>query len=310
MQQSANPHEYFNQMNDRLPAVQSAIESIPDDKVRETAEKQLKVKMSQAELGDKAWKNQQAQAVQQIADNPRYTSMEQIPESVKSNFRAAGQLGAMEKVFDDKNNPRGKDNTYGDMAFLRTMDRIASDDKTDAISDLAGLQKEYGDNPELHSSGFKQLQNMLKNTNTPEGKAVVASQATFLNDLRGKMVAGESDTQGKTQFEKSLPSFFSAYNNAVAQKKDPSDLLSFDPKNKNSFVSTLNLPTPAELTSKKIDSSVSWIQKWFGNTPVNTALTKEEQVLADFHSGKITEEQKNAQLTEMGVTLSSHAPRP
>lgn len=311
IQQTSNPHELFNQMNDRLPAAQAAADNITDDKLREAAQKQIKLKYEQAKLGDTAWKNQQAQIVQKIVDDSRYTSMDEIPESIKSNLRASGQLSAMEKVFNDKNNPRAKDNTYGDMAFLHTMNRLVTDDKTDSIADIASLQKEYGDNPELHSAGFKQLQSMLKVASTPNGRAQISNQAQFLEDLRQKMVAGENDAEGKKSFEAALPLFFSAYGNATTQKQDPSDLLSFDPKNKNSFISQIKLPTSAELTSKKIDNSVSWISKFFsGNQPMNTVLTKQEQVMADYQDGKITEEQKNAQLTGFGAVLSVHAPRP
>jgi len=306
IQQSSNPHELFNQMNDRFPAAQAAADTIADDKLRDATQKQLKLKYEQAKLADNAWKNQQAQVVQQISDNPRYTSMDQIPESVKSNLRAAGQLGAMEKIFNDKNVPR-KDNSYGDIAFLRTMTRLASSDPTDAITDQAGLQQEYADNPNLHSSGFKQLQNMLKSSDTPQGKAVIASQANFLSDLREKMVAGESDITGKQNFEKALPLFFSNYNNAAAEKKNISDLMSFDLKNKNSFVSQLNLPSSVEMTDKKIQNTSSWLSSVFGKK--ETALTPAEQVMADFQDHKISAGEKDNKLRALGVGAAQPIPQ-
>lgn len=277
VQQVSNPHEYFNQIDEKLPAVQAAVAAIPDDKVREAADKQLKLKYEQAKLGDTAWKNDQAQIVQKIADNPRYTSMDQIPESIKSNLRAAGQLTAMEKVFNDKSNPRPKDNTYGDMSFLRTMDRLSSDNKDEAITDLAGLQQEYGDNSGLHSSGFTRLKNMLKNADTPEGKSSIANQSQFLSDLRQKMVAGETDMQGKAAFEKAMPVFFSQYEKLAKDGKQ-AEILAFD--DKNDFLKGLNLPSSAQLTSKKIDNSVSWLSALFGGKAAPlppTPLSKEAQ---------------------------------
>lgn len=256
MQQASNPHEYFNQLNDRLPSAQSAIDSIPDDKVREAADKQLKLKYEQAKLSDNAWKNTQAQAAQQYAQDPRYTSMDQVPQTVKNTLQDAGQLKFLETAFTDKNNPK-KDPTYGD-GFLPTLNRLSTDDPTDRIADIASLQQIYADRQDLHSSGFRQLANMIKLSDTPEGKARIASQSQFLEDLRRRMVAGPSDTEGKANFEKALPLFFNQYNDASAGKGTVADMMSLDPKNSNSFASRngLKILTPAEMTGKRIQNSL------------------------------------------------------
>ena len=93
LQQSTNPHEYFNQISDRLPAAQAAVDAIPDDKVRDAASKQLKLKYEQARLGDAAWKNGQAQVAQQYAQDPRYASS-MIPQTVK-NKPERGELSSL-----------------------------------------------------------------------------------------------------------------------------------------------------------------------------------------------------------------------
>lgn len=321
VQQSSNPHEFFNQINNRLPAAQAAVDAIPDDKVREAATKQLKLKYEQAKLGDTAWKNTQAQAAQDIAQDPRYTSMDEVPQTVKNNFQAAGQLKFLEAALTDKNNPK-KDASYGE-GFLSTLNRMSSDDATDKIGDLASLQQEYGERKDLHSSGFRQLASLVKNADTPEGKAKLASQAQFLNNLHQKMVAGAGDTEGKAAFEKALPLFFNAYGSAAAGKDDLENVMSLDPKNDKSFISKngIKVPTPAEMTSKKIQSSVEFISSIFsgsnrGGPPEANpaahplALTPQEQVIIDFDAGKITEQQKNDQLTVMGVKLTPRVPRP
>ena len=257
VQQASNPHEYFNQINERLPAAQAAVDAIPDDKVRDIATKQLKLKYEQAKLGDSAWKNDQAQSALKIAQDPRYTSMDQVPQTVKNTLQDAGQLKFLETALNDKNNPK-KDPTYGE-GFMPTLNRLATDDPTDRISDLAGLQQEYGDRKDLHSGGFRQLSNMIKGANTPEGKSDLANKAQFLNDLQRQMVAGPNDVEGKANFEKALPQFF---NNSAQNPWE----MSMDPDNKNSFVTRNNikLPTSTQMTSKKIDSSVSWISSFFG----------------------------------------------
>jgi len=324
IQQTSNPHQFFQQISDAVPNAQAYWQNVPDEKVKEAGLKQLDSQYRQAELGDKIWKNQQAETANKFGQDPRYTTMDQIPQSVKSDLQDAGQLTGLERQLTDKTNPK-KDNTYGATGFLNTMERVISDDKADNISDLAGLQKAYGDTPDLHSSGFKQLQNMLKTSDTPEGKATLATQFQYLTDLRQKMVAGESDTQGLKAFDAALPRFFAAYGSAAA-KGAAADIISFDPDNKNSFLSSLKLPSQAEMTNKKIQNSVGVISGLLsaGRTasdvlgrsfnqatgrPSNLTLTPQEQILADWTDGKISAQEKNDKLKEMGVTLSTRAPR-
>lgn len=316
VQQAANPHQYFEQMNERLPAAMAYAESLPDDRARDVLQKQLKSKYEIAKLGDTAWKNQQADTANQYGEDPRYTSMDMVPVTVKKSLQDAGQLGSLEKQLNDKRNPK-KDNTYGG-SFLLTLGRLAgTENDSDAITDMAGLQQAYGDTPDLHSSGFKTLRGMLKNSDSPEGKATIANQFQYLSDLQQKMVAGESDTQGKKAFEAALPQFFKAYGDAVSGKSKLSDVLSLDPDNTSSFASTLKLPSSAEMTSKKIESTSKWLTStsdWgdpFGGREEPTpTFTPAEKVLADFHGGKINAQEKDQQLRGLGVGSSLRPPRP
>lgn len=256
IQQSSNPHELFNQMNDRLPAAQAAADTITDDNLREATQKQIKLKYEQAKLADTAWKNQQAQKATDIAQDPRYTGMDQIPLSIKQDLQNAGQYAALQKMFDEKNkDPSQKNNRVGD-GFLSLFDRIASDDPTDKIADIASLQENYGNRNDVYTNGFKQLKATLSNMSTPEGRATVVQQAQYLNDLRMKMVAGENDIEGKKKFEAALPIFFSQYNN---NKENIGSFLSFDKKETGSFAAQLNLPTKQEITSKRIQNSLNTI---------------------------------------------------
>lgn len=274
VQQSANPHDYFEQVSSNLPNMRAYAETIPDDKTRDIFNKKIDAKYNQARVDDNAWKVGQANIAQQYGQDPRYTSMAEVPQTVKSDLSKAGQLKALETMLTDKNNPK-KDATYGE-GFLPTLNRLATDDPTDRIADLASLQQEYGDRKDLHSGGFKQLANLLKGADTPEGKAKIATQSQFLGDLQRQMVAGPNDVEGKANFEKALPLFF---NNP---SENPWEM-SMDPTNKNSFVARngIQLPTSAQMTSKKINSSVSWISSFFGGgtTPVvpPVPLSKEAQ---------------------------------
>lgn len=313
IQRSSNPHQYFEQIDNALPAAQAQADAVPDDKTREALQKQLKLKYETAKLGDTAWKNTQAETANKFGEDPRYTSMDQVPVTVRNNLQEAGQLGSLERQLNDKRNPK-KDNTYGDSAYLSTLGRLTADGKDpDAITDLAGLQKAYADTPDLHSSGFKQLQGLIKNIDTPEGKATAASQFQFLSDLRQKMVAGDSDAEGKKAFEAALPQFFRAYG-AGTEKGNLSDVLSLDPKNANSFVSTLKVPSSAELTSKKIQDSTSFLSKLFGGGSKTSServqYTPQEQVMSDFVDGRITAAEKDAQLKNLGVSAGPQVPRP
>lgn len=319
IQPASNPHEYFAQVSERLPAAQAAVDAIPDDKVREASQKQLKLKYEQAKLSDSAWKNVQADQAQKIAQDPRYASMDEVPQTVKNNLQAAGQLKFLETALNDKNNPK-KDNTFGP-GFLPTLDRLATDDPTDRIADIASLQQTYADKQDLHSSGFRQLSMLLKGTDTPEGKSKIASQSQFLNDLHDKMVSGENDVEGKAAFEKTLPLFFNAYNTAVTNKDNTADLLSLDPGNKNSFVAKngISVPTPAQMTSKKIEASIGFISGAFGanrgalpgSNPIAAApnMTPAEKVALEYNDGKITQQQKDSQLAALGVVLTPQVPR-
>ena len=296
VQPSSNPHQFFNQINDRLPAAQAAADTIPDDALREKTQKQIKSQYEQAKLADTAWKNTQAQSAQQYMNDNRFTNMDQIPQSVKSDFRAAGQYDALERSFKDKMRP--SDNTYGAAGFMRSMGRMASDDPTDSISDLASLQKTYADSPDLHSSGFKTLQKMIQSSSTPEGKATIAGQYQYLSELQQKMLPA--------QFESALPKFFAGYGDAQT-KGTLSDFLSLDSKNSRSFAASLNLPSSQQLTGAKIQHTTSWLSSLFGDEQ-KAALPSNptgEKILKDFDDGKITEEQKNTQLTALGITPST-----
>ncbi len=257
VQQTTNPHDYFEQVASNLPNMRAYAETIPDDKTRDAFNKKIDAKYNQAKVDDGAWKVGQASMAQQYGQDPRYTSMDEIPQTVKADLSKAGQLNALEKMLTDKNNPK-KDPTYGE-GFLPTLNRISADDPTDRIADIAGLQQEYGVRQDLHSSGFKQLATLIRNVNTPEGKADAANKAQFLSELQRQMVAGPSDTVGKANFEKALPLFF---NNSTQNPWE----MSMDPDNKNSFVTRNNIqiPTSAQMTSKKIQESVATISALFG----------------------------------------------
>lgn len=316
VQQASNPHDYFKQINDRLPAAQAYADTIPDDKTREAVQKNIKLKYEQARLGDTAWKEQQAQVVDEYAKDSRYTSMDQIPVTTKENLRESGGLGALEKLFNDKNNPR-KDKIFGS-GFLQSMGKMATDDPVDSISNMAGLQKEFADNPNLHSSGFKALAGLAKNIASPDGHAQIASQYQYLSDLSEKMTAA--------QLESALPKFFGAYGDAQA-KGTLSDFLSLDPKNSKSFAASLNLPSSAELTGHKIQETSKWLTSlshgedtFSGIADGNLAaqptsaqqqvFTPAEKIVADFHDGIITAAQKDAQLRALGIGPSVKVPRP
>lgn len=315
VQPTSDPHGFFEQISQRLPAAIAASDNIPDDKVRESVQKQLKLKYETAKLADTAWKNTQADTANKYGEDPRYTSMDQIPTTVKNDLQNAGQLSSLERQLNDKRNPK-KDNTYGGDAFLRTMGRLATDDEADAITDVAGLQQAYGDNPELHSSGFNKLRTMVKGLDNADGKAVVSTQFQYLSALRQKMVAGESDDTGKKAFEAALPQFFEKYADVAAGKAKASDVLSLDPDNKNSFTATLKLPTSSEMTSKKIDSASKWLTStyvWgdqFGGKeePAAPNFTPMEKVMDDFMQGRISKEDKDAQLRR--IASQPKVPRP
>ncbi|MFI0489848.1 MAG: hypothetical protein ACH344_11470, partial [Yersinia sp. (in: enterobacteria)] len=309
IQPSTDPHGYFKQVESNYPAATASADLIPDEKIRDAVQKNLKNTYETAKRDNDIWKNQQADVVGKYAEDQRFTTMDEIPASVKNNLRDAGQLGALERQLNDKRDPK-KDNTYGD-GFLRTMELLASDDKTDAITDLAGLQQAYGDNTDLHSSGFKALKGMVNNVGSADGKAVIASQYQFLSSLHDKMVAGDSDVQGKKNFETALPQFFSAYSKAAAGGGDVSDVLSFDAGKKNSFINNLKLPTPAEMTNKKIQNTSSWLSSLFGggNKP-QVQFTPQEQVMADFADGRISKEEKDMRLKNLGVAPSAATPVP
>lgn len=202
---------------------------------------------------------------------------------------------------------------YGD-GFLSTMNRIASDDPTDSIKDSTGLAEMYGNRQDLYVNGYTQAGKLLRQAQTPEGKSTLASQAQFLNDLRSKMVAGETDTDGKTAFNKALPSFFTQYNNLSKDGKEGS-LLKMD--DKNPFLQGLKIPTSSEMTSKKIESTSKWLTStsdwgdmFGGRESPASVFTPAEKVMSDFHDGKISVAQKEQQLRNLGVGPSQQVPRP
>lgn len=204
---------------------------------------------------------------------------------------------------------------YGD-GFLSTLNRIASDDPTDTIKDSKELTEMYGERSDLYIRGFTQAGKLLQQAQTPEGKAVLSTQAQYLNDLRSRMVAGESDTAGKAAFNKAMPAFFAAYG-AAQEKGDVGDVLSLDANNPKSFAATLKLPTSSELVSKKIESTSKWLASTYvwgdmfgGREEDSSVFTPAEKVMSDFHDGKITEAEKNERMKTLGVGQSPKVPRP
>jgi len=184
---------------------------------------------------------------------------------------------------------------YGDL--LPIMNRIASDDDTDSIKDIATLSQAYGEKTDLFVNGFKKASELLESSKTPEGKSVITKQSQFLNDLRNRMVASDTDTAHIKKFNDSLPAFFRTYNEYVKAGKDTSSLLSFN--DKNEFVKGLNLPPRQDLTARKITGVMETIK-------VLWSITKgpgrpEVKILHDYKHHLISEEEKYNRLNKMGI---------
>lgn len=144
---------------------------------------------------------------------------------------------------------------YGN-GFLSVLNRISGDDADpDTIKDAHALTSAYGEKSDLYLGGYKKLNALLQQAQTPDGRSKLARQAQFLTALRGKMLAGAA---GDMAFNKALPAFFSQYSDLDKEGKADS-MLSFDDSNK--FIKSLNLPNKEQITSSKIKNTLNMIEQ-------------------------------------------------
>jgi hypothetical protein len=255
IQQFSNPHDLFKQITALQPSALAAIDAIPDDAVRESAFKQNKAKYEQAAFGEKVWKQQQADVVEKIDKDQRYTSMDMLPQSLKQDLKDAGQYAALEKKFSEKTKT-DKDTSIG-TGFLDVAQGIARGDKDSGVTDVASLNEVYGARKDIGGVGYNKLKSLVSKANTPEGKAEVTNQVDFLSAIKKNYYPTNSDAD-KQKFDAAVQGFFTAYTTNGADK---SALLSLD-ANKNTFLKSLNLPSKAEVTSSKINEATSFLNKF------------------------------------------------
>lgn len=242
VQPASSPIQAQLNFEKKVPDIVNQINNIPNYDVRAGVMKAFNQEKQIHGDAATAYKNVLITQAGQLAADPKFTSIDQIPPEMHAALSAdhPQTLDYMEKRaqvnLDKKSGNITKEvKEYGNRFYDLFNQVHASSDDPNKINSVADLQKHVGPNGDLTIAGYDRLSKEIAGKNTPEGDSEGIMKKNFLamakQEISGKdEMLGIRDPQGEENYQRFLTQALPAYEQGKAQGKNANELLNPDSK--------------------------------------------------------------------------------
>jgi len=282
-QPAANPLKAWQQMQDNTQAYMNSINGIQNLDRRNAAYEAYKQDRERTKIEADDYKAGLERQVTQLANNPKFTSMDMVPPDLMASINDGTTDGTtiVKHLRDSVNynleHASGLDKTKFKMGddYLNGMARlILPQDDPNRIStapQIWKLQQDGGLTPE----GAKDLESKLKDMNVGN----LTMQNNALKEAEMQIIGpAKLDPEKRNEFDAYAAWFSRAYNDGIGKGYTPNELL--DPDSKNSLLAPNVIKYFQRPAAERAASTIKDPAEW---APPRTGI----DIQADVTSGKI-----------------------
>lgn len=240
IQPAASPTQALLNFDKKAPDIINQINSIPNDEVREGVMKQFNMERQKYSDAANAYKTVLLNQAGQLAADPNFTSMDQVPSELNSALAVdhPQTIAYLERRaqynLDHKNGVVTKDQREYGSGFYDLFKAIHTPEgQDDAITSVSQLQQYVGKDDKLTIAGYDKLVNEITGKRTPEGNSEGLMKTQFLKNAKAQ-ISNENiglsiqDPKGEEMYNNFLTQALPAYDAGRAAGKTPAQLLNSD----------------------------------------------------------------------------------
>lgn len=336
VQPAVSPTQALLNFDKKAPALLSQINAIPNDEQRAGVMKAFQQERQRYTEASTAYSNVLVNQAGQMAADPKFTSMSQVPPELQSALAAdhPQTLTYMETRaqynLDHQGGASTKDmREYGN-GFYNLFNSVHSsgDDK---ITSLTQLQKHVGPNGDLTIAGYDRLSKELQGKNTPDGESEGLMKKQFFANAKQQIsgkdeTLGIADPKGEENYLKFMAHALPAYDAGRGQGKSAAQLLDPDSsdyigKSIQSFKRPLaqqlvdmentaqaSLPATPAPQHGAVAMGIHHFAQAIGAIPEDKdEYSSIEGLRQAFFSGKLTKEQAEAEAIKRGYAKPANS---
>ncbi len=268
IQPAATPTQTLMNFDKKAPAILEQINAIPNYEVRAGVMKAYNQERQRYVDSSKAYSNVLVNQAGQLAADPKFTSMDQVPAELHSALALdhPQTLNYMQTRAEYNLNHAAGDNTkdmreYG-KGFYDLFNAVHSTGE-DKITSISQLQKHVGKDGDLTISGYDRLIKELQGKNTPEGASEGLMKKQFL-DMAKQQISGKDDTlgikdpKGEENYLRFMSQALTAYDSGKGDGKTATQLLNPDsPDYIGKSIHSFKRPLAQQLADMEVDATDS-----------------------------------------------------
>lgn len=242
VQPAASPIQSQLNFEKKVPDIMNQISNIPNYDVRVGVMKAFN--QDRQRYGDAAiaYKNVLVNQAGQLAADPKFTSVDQIPPEMHAALAAdhPQTLDYMERRaqvnLDKQSGNTTKDMKEYGQGFYDLFNRVhAIGDDPNKINSAAELQRHIGKDGDLTIAGYDRLSKEIAGKNTPDGEAEGLMKKQFFANAKQQIsgkdeMLGIKDPQGEENYLRFMAQALPAYEKGKSDGKSAADLLNPDSK--------------------------------------------------------------------------------
>lgn len=237
VQPAASPIQSQLNFEKKVPAYMDQINSIPNNEVRAGVMKQFNQERTRYQDAATAYKNVLVNQAGQLAADPKFTSMEQVPPEVHAALATdhPQTLTYLENRAEYNKNHTSGNNTkdmreYGNGFYDLFKAIHTTQDDPSKINSISELQSHIGKDGDLTIAGYDRLSKELQGKSTPEGEAESIMKKQFLETAKQQISGkddnyGIKDPKGEEMYLKFLANVLPAYDQGRSDGKSAAELL-------------------------------------------------------------------------------------
>lgn len=240
VQPAASPREALDNFDEKFPAMMGRINEIRNGDVRLSYAKILNQRRVELQAASTAYSSQLVHTATQLAVNPKFTDMNQVPSDMASALLSEhpDTMRYLENAAKE-NLERGSGGTSKDMkeygsgmfGLMRDIGEGKISSATDLMKHLPGNDGTGGD---LTIAGFEKLKGLIAKDPESQSETMERTQAfkAIKGDLSGENdELGIKDKRGEELFASALPKLFKAIEEGKKNGLTSADLYSPESKN-------------------------------------------------------------------------------
>lgn len=236
VQQGASPMQALLNFQNKEPAVLDQINAIPNEEVRRGVMKAWDEKRTRYQMAAADYKNVLVNQASQFAQDPKFTSMSQLPSEMQSALlqdspHTLNYMESMAKAnLERSSGVVSKDAREYGAGFYSLFKAIHDPDGGVSAADLQGHVGEKGD---LTIAGYDRLVKEMSGKGTPDAEADGMMKKQFFANAKQQISSadeglGIKDPKGEEQYLKFMARALNDYDEGRTQGKSPSALLNPD----------------------------------------------------------------------------------